>query len=345
MLDAPGQHAIQTRTEPVKVCRYLEGVRASRLIELLLILQVRGAAPAVELARHLEVSTRTIYRDVEALSVAGVPVYAETGRGGGIRLADGYRTAGLPKLADNEAQSLVLAAMPSVAADLGLEGAQATEKLFSALDPVAEVAARSVRERLLVEAEPWWRTQEPVPHLVAVAEAVFRQWEIRVSYRRSGGGEPTEAVLLPLGLVLKGGTWYVVARRRSTSEDRLYRVSRITEVVRSPHRFERPKGFELERAWQARKEAFAAGIPRFEVRARVTEAGRHLVHLLQEGTPRLPLPDPDDRGWTTLSLRFERIGPAARLLLQLGAEVEVLEPGELRELIRAEVGRMQRLYP
>lgn len=322
----------------------MKGVRASRLIELLLILQVRGAAPAAELARHLEVSTRTIYRDVEALSAAGVPVYAETGRGGGIRLAEGYRTAGLPKLAEGEAQSLVLAAMPSVAADLGLEGGQATEKLFSALDPTAEVAARSVRERLLVEAEPWWRTQEAAPHLVAVAEAVFGQWEIRVSYRRSGGAEPTEAVLRPLGLVLKAGTWYLVARRHSTGDDRLYRVSRITEVVRLPHLFERPSGFELERAWQTRKEAFAAGIPHFLVRARVTEAGRQLVHLLQEGTPPSPLPDPDDERWTTLSLRFERLDSAARLLLQLGAEVEVLEPGELRDLLRAEVRRMQGLY-
>ncbi|MBO0728992.1 MAG: WYL domain-containing protein, partial [Acidimicrobiaceae bacterium] len=140
------------------------------------------------------------------------------------------------------------------------------------------------------------------------------------------------------------GTWYLVAHSRSSTDDRLYRVSRITEVVRLPHGFERPDDFALDRAWHVRKEAFAAGIPHFVVMARVSEAGRHLVHLLQEGTPSSPLPDPDDDGWTTLTLRFERLDAAARLLLQLGADIEVVEPGELRDLIRVEVGRLQQLY-
>ena len=321
-------------------------MRASRLLQLLLILQMRGQASATELAAELEVSVRTIYRDVEALSAAGVPIYAEPGRTGGIRLLDGYRVAGLPVLDDREARALLLAAMPAVAEDLGLVSESAERKLLGSMEPRAEAAAVAVRDRLLVEPEEWWRTKEETPFLTAVARGVWEAREVRITYRSGGSGAVRDDTVQPLGLVLKGSTWYLVARPRRRS-DRIYRVARIEAATLLDHRFERPADFELAAAWEARKEAFTASIPRYFTAVRVAPAGERLLSLLQEGTPPLPLgagTRRDADGWALLTLRFERPASAARLLLQLGAAVEVLDPPELRTLMTEMTGDLHALY-
>jgi predicted DNA-binding transcriptional regulator YafY len=301
-------------------------VRASRLIELLLLLQVRGRATAPELAAALEVSVRTVYRDVEALVAAGVPVTTETGRRGGVVLASGYRVGGEPQLAET------LAAVPAIADALGVE---VTGR---------DTATASVRERLLVEPEDWFKEKDDVPWLAAVARGVWEGRELRIDYRSKG--RASAPVVRPLGLVLKGHTWYLIARTRRGS-DRTYRVSRITEVALLDHTFDRPADFDLAQAWSRSTQAFIASIPRYMVSVRVAPEAERYLGLLQEGTPPLPLADDvhrDDDGWARLELRFERPDSAARLLLQLGAGIEVLAPAELRSLMADAARRMDRLY-
>ena len=320
-------------------------MRAGRLVELLLLLQLRGRASAPELAAALEVSVRTVYRDIEALSAAGVPVYAEPGRGGGIRLQAGYRVGGVPHMDVGAARGLALAAVPGAAAALGLDPATGDEQVLGSMDAAAEEAARTVRDRVLIEPDEWWATKEPVPFLVDVAHGVWEARELRLTYR-SASGRAGDRVIQPLGLVLKGDTWYLLARSRG-GHDRMYRVSRIAGVVVLPHRFERPAGFSLADAWAARKSEFAASIPTYFATVRVAPEGEPLLHLLQEGTPPLPLPTDiprDGDGWATLRLRFERPASAARLLLQLGAAAEVVDPPELRDLMVGATKGLAELY-
>ena len=315
-------------------------MRASRLVELLLILQLRGRATARELADALEVSVRTVYRDIDALAAAGVPLYTETGRSGGVRLQAGYRVGGLPHLADTDARGVLLAAMPGVARDLGIDPGVAERALLTAMDSRAEAAARSVRDRLLIEPEDWFRSREPVPFLLDVARGVWEARELRITYRAA------EHTVRPLGLVLKGATWYLLARGRRGA-DRIYRVGRITAAAVLDHRFEHPTDFDLATAWSERKREFIASIPRYFADVRVAPAGESLLHLLQEGTPALPLPADtprDQEGWALLRLRFERADSAARLLLQLGGLVEVSGPPELRDLVAGAAAAAHDLY-
>lgn len=319
-------------------------MRASRLVELLLLLQLRGRSTARELAAELEVSVRTVYRDIEALSAAGVPLYTETGRGGGVRLQEGYRAGGLPHLGEGDARAVLLAAVPAVAHDLGIDPGVAEAKLLTAMDAGAEAAARSVRDRLLIEPADWFRSREPVPFILEVARAVWEARELRITYRsatRTG-----ERTLRPLGLVLKGDTWYLLART-PRGGDRIYRVARITEATTLAHRFERPTDFDLDATWSHRKREFIASIPRYDVSVRVAPEGERMLRLLQEGTPPLPLPEDvprDEQGWALLRLRFERPHSAARLLLQLGGHLEVLAPPELRRLMSDAADALHGIY-
>jgi len=192
-------------------------VRASRLLSLLLLLQNRGQMTGPALAAELEVSVRTVYRDVESLSAAGVPVYADRGPSGGYRLLDGYRTR-LTGMTSDEAESLFLAGMPGPAAELGLGGALAAAqlKLTAALPAELRDRVGRVSERFHLDAPGWFRDAEDTSFLADIASAVWRDRRIAVRYRR-WGNETVERELDPLGLVLKAGVWYLVARRADPS--------------------------------------------------------------------------------------------------------------------------------
>lgn len=311
-------------------------MRAARLLELLLLLQRRRAMTASELAAALEVSVRTVYRDVAALGAAGVPVYTEPGRNGGVRLLDTFDGAWTGSVGSEEARALVLAGVPAVAASLGLDAEAAEARLVDALAGPAGRAVRDVHNRLLVETEPWWGRTPDEPHLADLARAVWDDREVRMEYEPgSGAGRATRTVVQPLGLVLKGDVWYLIADPRR-GDRRMYRVSRARSVEVLPQRFARPADFDLAAAWAECKAGFVAAIPRYPVQVRVSPTGRSLLGLLAEGTPELPLPEDlpvDEDGWTFLTLMFERPESAARLLLQLGGDVEVLAPPELRRLM------------
>jgi predicted DNA-binding transcriptional regulator YafY len=310
-------------------------MRASRLVSILLLLQTRGRMSGQELARELEVSVRTIYRDVESLSTSGVPIYADRGPTGGFQLLDGYRTR-LTGMTPQEAESLFLAGIPGPAADLGLGQllAAAQLKLKAALPEELRERAGRIGERFHLDAPGWWQDEERPPFLTIVADAVWNERMIEIRYQR-WGGEVTRK-LAPLGIVLKGGAWYLVAS--AEGQIRTYRTIRILTLESLNETFERPPDFDLASYWQEWGDGFQQRLYQQEAVVRFSPAGIEIVSYLMEPylervvLGRVVPSDPD--GWFTVVLPVQSNRHALRALLPFGAEIEVLSPPELREMIR-----------
>ena len=313
-------------------------MRASRLVSLLLLLQNRGQLTAAQVASELEVSERTVYRDVEALAAAGVPIYAERGPHGGLRLVDGYRTR-LTGMTEDEARALFLSGVPGPAAELGLGTVMTAARLKVLAALPTELRARATRlvERFYLDAAAWFRPDDVVPHLPLLAEAVWESRAVLVSYcGYDRGDQVTERVLEPLGLVLKAGTWYVVARR--DGEIRTYRASRIQSVELRDERFERPDGFDLAAYWLESSAAWEREVPRLQVDVRVDPAflddlADQIGEQAFAAAETLDAEDPD--GWTQLRLRLTYPHDAPARLLGLGSHLEVLAPSETRQRVVA----------
>lgn len=308
-------------------------VRASRLLSMLLLLHVRGRMSAQQLADELEVSLRTVYRDAEALGAAGVPVYATRGRNGGFALLDGYRTR-LTGLSTEEADALLLAGLPGPAAELGLGGVLASTelKLLAALPPDLRARASRVRERFHLDAPGWLQQTEAPPHLAVLADAVWAQRRVQVRYERSNRAV-VERLLEPLGLVLKAGTWYLVASAGEGGSPRTYRVSRVHAAAVLDETFERPAGFDLAAHWSAYQRDYERRVYRATATVRVSRAGRELLFLLGRipaHAARAALEPPDDDGWMRTTVPIESVRHGLHALLQLGSDIEVLDPPELR---------------
>lgn len=312
-------------------------MRAGRLLALLLWLQQRGGgATAAEMATELEVSVRTIYRDVAALQGAGVPLWTETGPGGGVRLLEGWRTR-LDGLSGDEAGSLFLAGAGTAAAELGLGTvlASAQTKLLATLPPELRRRAARVRSRFLLDAPSWFSSGESPSCLATVADAVWSDRRLRITYGRRDGD--VRRTVDPLGLVVKGGIWYLVAGVGGGA--RTYRVSRITAAEATGERSDRPDGFDLATWWRVSAAAFNQDILRGQVTVRLSAAASRLLpHVTDEAAARAALeaatPDGDD-GWVTVDLAVESEEVAHSQLLALGAGVEVLSPPALRAALAA----------
>ena len=314
-------------------------MRASRLISVLLLLQTRGRLTAQQLADELEVSVRTVYRDVEELSASGVPLYADRGAHGGFSLVEGYRTR-LTGLTHAEAEALFLSGYPGPAAQLGLGTvlAAAQLKVLAALPPELRSRASRIRQRFHLDAAGWFQEPEAAAHLQPLAAAAWSDQRLRIHYRRgTADGLVVERVVDPFGLVLKGGIWYVVAR--ADGELRTYRVSRIADMEVLADTFERPDEFDLAEYWERSVAAYQESLPSFEAIVRLRPEGRDLLELaLGGGTTRAAFAtagEPDELGWLTLSLRLEDLWRAVPQMLMLGPLAEVVAPPDLRE----EVGR------
>jgi predicted DNA-binding transcriptional regulator YafY len=305
-------------------------MRAARLLSLLLLLQTRGQLTASDLAERLEVSVRTVHRDVDSLAAAGVPVETVRGPAGGYRLAGGYRTR-LTGLTADEAEALFAAGMPGPAAELGLGGELAAARLKVLAALPAELQERATRAQRLfhLDTRGWFRAGDRVPHLPALAAAVWRGRRVRLRYRE--GTKVVRRTVDPLGLVLKGGAWYVVARRAVGM--RVYRVSRVVAARMLAEEFERPSGFELAAFWDEWSRAFEENRPRVEVRVRVSDGVRRFL--------------PGDRRIEadgSVTAAFENLGEAYRELLRFGSDVEVLGPAELRERVAETAREVAALY-
>ncbi|MCG5468779.1 YafY family transcriptional regulator [Micromonospora sp. LAH09] len=321
-------------------------MRASRLISLLLLLQARGSMTAGELARELEVSERTVYRDVLALSAAGVPVYADRGRAGGYRLLGGYRTR-LTGLTRDEAEALFLSGLPGPAGDMGLADAVAAAelKVLAALPPALRDAPARAGQRFHLDVPGWFRETAPPPWLTELARAVWRDRVVELRYRR-GDGEVGRRVQ-PYGLVLKSGVWYLVGR--VDGDTRTYRVDRVTGVEVGEESFARDEGFDLAGHWGEQAGSFLRTMLRAEVTVRLSPVGlRRLRHLVDAPFVYDELVAaagaPDGQGWVVGRLPVESVEVAYHQLLGLGPEVEVLDPPELRRLFTDAAGRFRALY-
>lgn len=322
-------------------------MRAARLIKMVLLLQSRPAMTAAELAQELEVSERTITRDAQALSEAGVPVYADRGRAGGYRLVGGYRTR-LTGLARDEAEALFLSGLPSALREMGLEDAASAARLkvSAALLPSLRDASASASQRFHLDAPGWYQEPATPALLPVVAEAVWDARTVHARYRRAGRDAEVERELAPYGLVLKAGVWYLCAR---TGDDfRVYRIDRFTAVAVSDTRFVRDESFDLPAFWDERAAQFARSILRTEVTLRLSEtAVRRLPHAVDRGAARDALaasgpPGPD--GWITVTLPVESLDVAYGQLLALGPELEVLEPAALRSRFASAAEALHALY-
>ncbi|WDV52655.1 WYL domain-containing protein [Streptomyces coeruleorubidus] len=319
-------------------------MRADRLLSLLLLLQNRGRMTAPELAAELEVSVRTVYRDVEALGAAGVPVCADRGPEGGYRLVDGYRTR-LTGLTDAEAGSLFLAGMPGPAQDLGLGAvlASAQLKVQAALPAGLAGQARRVQERFHLDAPAWFREADPVPCLEAVAAAVWEQRVLRMHYRRWRGEVHRE--VRPLGLVLKAGIWYLVALAQGAV--RTYRVSRVLAVEDTGETFDRPANFDLAASWEESSRRMEAAVQQGVARVRLSPRGQRLLPM-QFGAAGVRALEgvgaPDGDGWVEVELPVEAEAVAVGDLLRLGAEAEVLGPPGLRQAVARAVALLAGRY-
>jgi predicted DNA-binding transcriptional regulator YafY len=320
-------------------------VRASRLVNLLLLLQTRGGLTAAELARELEVSVRTIHRDVEELSAAGVPIFAERGPHGGIRLVDGYRTR-LTGMTAEEAEALFLAGLPGPAAQLGLGTvvAAAQLKVMAALPPELRSRASRLVERFHLDAAGWFQADEPVPHLATLAAAVWDGRLVHIRYDR--GPVPVERAIGPLGLVLKGGVWYVVGLVEG--QVRTYRASRISDATVADERFDRPLDFDLAAFWGRTASAYEENAPTLTVTVRVRperldRLGSVVGDRVLAASERLPS-GADPEGWQHLRLTVPWPDEVPGLLMGVGSGLEVLDPPWVRDRIAASAARLVERY-
>jgi predicted DNA-binding transcriptional regulator YafY len=319
-------------------------MRASRLLTILLLLQTRGRVSARALAESLEVSVRTVFRDVDQLSAAGIPVIADRGRNGGFVLREGWRTP-LTGLTEAEAQALFLAGLPGPAAELGLGASLASAhlKVLAALPEGWQANAERVGTRFHLDPVDWFRSVSLPDSLPAVAQAVWNERRLRIRYE--SWKRVAWHTVDPLGLVLKAGVWYLVARGEHGAAT--YRVSAIGQLQPLEKKFARPRRFDLAAHWAEATRRFEEGVYRLAATLRVSALGMDRLRTFSPvvaAAAEQSAGAPDARGWRRVVVPIESIDHAAREMLRLGAEGEVLEPAPLRERLRAAATSMQALY-
>lgn len=305
-------------------------MRADRLLQIVLLLQTHGRLTAGEMAERLEVSARTIQRDLGALSLAGIPVYADRGRGGGWSLSAGYRTK-LNGLNPAEAASLFIGTTTHVLADLGLDAASSTAvtKLLSAVPPTARLEADRARERVLVDTDDWWGNREASPWLAVLQHGLWNDRQVAIEY----GSGPDAFTVAPLGLVAKKRSWYLVAQR-GDGELRTYRVSKVRRATATDGEFDRPDGFHLADHWERTTAQYFADLRDYPVRLRVRG---NVAHRLR-WAPNAVIDETTERsdGWWDVTMTFESAYETRVYLLGLAGDIVVVEPAELRDdMLRA----------
>lgn len=298
-------------------------MRAYRLLTILMLLQARGQVTARELAERLEVSRRTVYRDLEALAAAGAPVYAERGGGGGWKLLED-RALQVPTLDNAQRLALQLGGRRDLQDDLGLRGA--AELAWARLEVALGRDDVAIDERLLVDSPSWRGVRDDVTALPIIQQAVFRGRRLQICYERSG--KPVERIVDPLGLVVKGRIWYLIAA--VNGQARTYRVSRVLEATTLPEPVERPDGFQLRDWWAGQQRDFVEQLPRYVVRAKARGGA---LESLRRGGWYVVIEhqsEPDEAAFCELQLTFNAEFHALGWAFAGGEDIEVLEPPELR---------------
>lgn len=327
-------------------------MRASRLLSLQMLLETQGRMSATALADALEISVRTLYRDVDQLSAAGVPIYAERGRNGGFALLPGWKTT-LTGLTPSEAQAVFLSGLPGPAQDLGLGGdvEGARLKLLASLPASWREDAQRVSARLHLDPVDWYRESDPTPHLATVAAAVWAGQQIAIRYE--SWADTVERTVNPLGLVLKAGVWYLVALPAGAAHSadagpRTYRVSNILAATALATAVRRPARFDLAGYWAQSIQRFEAGIYTGEAALLATPAGLKGLRALSSSVARAvaaaPSPPRRKDGRVAVTIPIESVEHACGQLMRLSPQVEVLRPVALRRALIDRVLATARLY-
>ncbi len=306
-------------------------MRADRLLAIVMLLQRRGKLTAAELADELEVSRRTILRDVEALSISGVPLYAEGGHGGGIMLDEDYQTT-LTGLTEVEVRALFVTVNRQLLAEVGLgeAAAQMQRKLSAALPARHQPVVNHIQQRIYIDPLWWWHDAQPFPHWAELQKAVYEDRRIRIVYENYQQ-QSAERTLEPYSLVAKSSHWYLVAKR--DDEFRTYRVSRLRSLQILEERFIRDVDFDLVRYWHEHLDDFVTAFSEYEFVLRVHPNRLSFVQWLTQG--RHFLIEIDAAGWHVLRIQLESEALAQMLVFGLGSEGEVLSPPELRVRVAA----------
>lgn len=319
---------------------------ASRLLSILMLLQTRGRMSATQLAEELEVTVRTIHRDIDQLSAAGVPVYADRGRNGGFQLQDGYRTM-LTGLNQSEAETLFLAGLPGPAAQMGLADVLATArlKLLAALPANIQPSAERIAARFHLDAGAWFHNVDQLPSLPIIAHAVWGERMLKMRYHPSGEADARQRKVAPLGLVLKSGIWYLIAQNsRSVCT---YRAANIYDAEICEESFTRPRHFDLVAHWEKSVRDYEASVYHDYADVRLSPVGLRRLSLLGPYVTRSASSTagkPDRKGWVRCRLPIESLDFGVRELLRLGEEVIVLGPPALRAELAHTASRIAKLH-
>ncbi len=346
-------------------------MRASRLLSILLLLQSRGRLTAPALAAHLEVSERTVLRDMDQLSASGVPVWSERGRDGGFQLRPGWSTE-LTGLTESESQALFLSGLPKAATELGLGSAaiSARTKMLAAVPTTMRADAIRVGERLHLDPVDWYRAATAPKFLQAVADAVWHQRILAIQYQSWEGNK--ERVIKPLGLVLKAGVWYIAAIAQAASNKKIaakknsiyarknktelpiaqsprtYKLANIRSLSVMNGSFKYPTKFSLADYWAESVRRFEAGMYQNSASLRVNDRGFKLVKelsaIIDEAAEQSQKADPKNEDWKLITIPIESIEHAAKQFLAFGLDVEVIAPIELRNHIKIQIGLLRKQY-
>lgn len=305
-------------------------MRADRLLSIIMLLQIRGRMTTQQLAEELGVSRRTILRDVEALSMAGVPVYTEGGHGGGIALDENYRTT-LTGLQDREVRALFVAHHGQVLDEVGLgEAAKSTLlKLLAVLPASQQPSVEHIRQRLLIDSAWWWRDAQPPPFWDQLQQAVYDDRCIQAVYERPNG-ETIERVLEPYSLIAKSSLWYLLAQYQG--ELHTYRVARFQRITLLDTRFQRRPDFDLTSYWQTHLQEFKEAVSDYRFTLRVQPDRLSFIRRLVPGRYQVD-ETPDTAGWLTVHFDLESMDLARMLVFGLGSQAEIVEPAELKEAV------------
>jgi predicted DNA-binding transcriptional regulator YafY len=317
-------------------------MRADRLLSILMTLQLRPQSRAGELAHQLGVSERTIFRDIQALERSGVPIVADRGRSGGFGLMGGYQTR-LTGLSGKEAEALPFAEIGLAASALGFDAAAETArmKVLAALPVPERARAQHARERFHLDPVEWYQHPATPACLKTLAAAVWADQTIAISYESWRGRNMR--VVEPLGLVLKAGAWYMVARSRKRTA--IYRVENIQTIrILKKKRALRPN-FHLARFWQSEVCRFEASLRRERATVLVHDAAMSRVNRLGAvAAEEIRAATPDSEGWRTATIWIESVQHGAGLLLGFDNDLEVLSPEALRKELAMRAARVMALY-
>ena len=318
-------------------------MRADRLLSIVLLLQANGQLTSRSLAERLEVSERTIHRDMEALSVSGIPVFAERGSTGGWSLLGEYRT-NLTGLNEAEIQSLFVTQPPKLLADLRLKKASegALLKLLAALPAMYRQGAEQARRRIHIDTAGWTRQEEAVPLLPVLQDAIWSERRLRFTYQRGPGCENVEREVDPLGLVAKGSAWYLVAGVDETV--RSYRISRMASAEVLDQRCAAPAGFDLAAYWETSTTKFKTALPNYVATFRVAPDAFLRFRFAGRFARVGDTVDTDHDGWLVVNVGFDVEEMACEYALGFGSKLEVIEPRSLREKVIAAARKILEFY-